>query len=115
MGLRKVARVAKAVHDVATSDNPGKAAAKVVSTALQVTHPIPGTILKKPVEKATEALVNKGIEIAKDPKVRAKVRKTATNVGNKAVEIGGNAARATRRGARSAVRKAQAFREGHSR
>ena len=136
MNLRKIGRTAKAVHEVATSDNPGAAAGKVVSGALQIAHPLVGTVLKKPVEMATEAIVNKGIEIAKNPEVQAKVKEVASDVGHKAVEVGtavghkavevgtqagqravevgGDAARAARRGLNTLADRARAFREGRS-
>jgi len=115
MGIRKAGRIAKTIHDVATSKDPGAAAGKVVRTALTVSHPILGTVAGPLVEKGTAAAVNKGIEIAKNPEVQAKVKEVAKETGKKTVEIGGVAARAVRRGAGAAARKAQAFREGHGR
>ena len=113
--IGKAIRVAKAVSKVAAAPNKGKAAGDIVGAMAPL-----GT--RTAVSKVTEVAVNKGIELAKDPVVRAKVaatgkqaaatgRRAATNVGNQAV----NAAREIRRGAGAVARKAQSFREGHGR
>ena len=115
MGIKKVGRIAKTVHEVATSKDPGRAAGKVVRGALALSHPLVHAVGGKLVEDTTSRIVNKGIEIAKNPEVQAKVKKVAKETGKKTVEIGGVAARAVRRGAGAAARKAQAFREGHGR
>jgi hypothetical protein len=115
MNIRKAVNIGRTAHEVATSKDPGAAAGKVVRTALTVSHPFLGTVVGGAVEKGTAAAVNKGIEIAKNPEVQAKVKEVARETGKKAVEIGGNAARAARRGAGAAARKVRAFREGHGR
>jgi hypothetical protein len=115
MNLARIAQGVKAVADVARSDNPGAAAGKAVAAAVTVAHPVAGAILHKPIAAGVERAVNKGIEIAKDPVVQAKVKQVGTDVGNKAIEIGSDAARAARRGATSAVARVQAFRAGHGR
>lgn len=130
--LGKALRVAKTVHDVATSKDPGAAAGKLARTAVTISHPVVGAVAGKLVEEGTKRVVNKGIEIAKDPEVQAKVKatakkaaatgkKAATNVGNAAstaatatgkaaANAGAEAARGIRRGAASGVRKLQEFR-----
>ena len=113
MNIRKAVNIGRTAHEVATSKDPGAAAGKVVRTALTVSHPILGTVVGGAVEKGTAAAVNKGIEIAKNPEVQAAVKKGAAEVGKKTVEIGGNAARAARRGAGAAARKLQEFRNAH--
>jgi len=113
MGIRKAGRIAKTIHEVATSKDPGRAAGKVVRGALAISHPLVNAIGGKLVEDTTARVVNKGIEIAKDPEVQAKVKKVARETGKKTVEISGNAARAARRGAEAAARRVQEFRESH--
>ena len=130
--LGKVVRAAKTVHDVATSKDPASAAAKVVRTAVTVSHPVVGAVAGRLIEEGTKLAVNKGIEIANNPEVQAKVKatgkkavatgkKVATNVGNAAstaatatgkaaANAGAEAARGIRRGAASGVRRLQEFR-----
>lgn len=112
MNIRKVVQ---GVHDVVRSENPGEAAGKIVRAGVTAAHPVVGLVGGHFIEKGTAAAVNKGIEIAKNPEVQAKVKQVGADVGHKAIEIGGEAARAARRGAGSAVARIQAFRAGHGR
>jgi hypothetical protein len=104
--IGKAIRVGKAVHKIAKAENPGKAAGAVVGAALPLGTRTIGA-------KVTEVAVNKGIEIAKDPAVQAKVKQVATNVAKNTASTAANAARGIRRGAASGARKVQAFRESH--
>jgi hypothetical protein len=113
MNLVKIARGVKAVADVARSDNPGAAAGKAVAAAVTVAHPVAGAVLHKPIAAGVEKVVNKGIEIAKDPVVQARAKEVATNVGNAATQAAGSAVAGIRRGAAQGARKLQAFRESH--
>jgi hypothetical protein len=104
--IGKAIRVGKAVSKIAKAENPGKAAGAVVGAALPLGTRTIGA-------KVTEVAVNKGIEIAKDPAVQAKVRQVATNVGNSAASTANSAAKGIRRGVAQGARKVQAFRESH--
>lgn len=88
MNLRKVAGIAKSIHGIATSDNPGAAAGKVARGALSIAHPVIGALGGKAVEKGTEFLVNKGIEVAHDPQVQAAAREFGHKAGEVAQGIG---------------------------
>jgi hypothetical protein len=74
----KAARIVKAVSDIATSKDPAKQAGAVAAGALSIAHPIIGAAAAPLVAKGTEALVNKGIKVAKDPEIQAKARELGT-------------------------------------
>jgi len=101
MGARKVARIVHTVVGITSSDNPAEKAGKVVAAAVTAAHPVVGRVLRKPIRKATEAVVNKGIEIAKKPEVQAAVKNTVSTAGRHARSL-----------MDQGVRKAKAFREG---
>lgn len=102
MNLGKATRIAKAVTSVTNSSDPGRTAGKLVRTAVTAAHPIAGAVGGKLIEEGTKKLVDKGIEIAKDPRTQALAKKA----GNDAVRI-------ARRGAGAARARVLEFKAGH--
>lgn len=101
-----IRRVAKGVEQVVKSDNPGQTAGRIVRAGVTAAHPVAGVVLGHLIEKGTEAAVNKGIEVVKNPEVQAKVKQVASST----VDAG---ARAIRRGAGSIAARVSEFRAGH--
>jgi hypothetical protein len=89
MKMRKLAQVAGAVSDIAKSDNPAAAAGNLAAGAAAVAHPIVGTMAAPLIRKGVTAVVQKGIDTAKDPEVQAKAREIGTEIQSKAREVGG--------------------------
>ena len=80
MKMRKLAQVAGAVSDIAKSDNPAAAAGNLAAGAASVAHPIVGTMAAPLIRKGVTAVVQKGIDTAKDPEVQAKAREVGGQV-----------------------------------
>jgi hypothetical protein len=80
MKMRKLAQVAGAVSDIAKSDNPAEAAGTLAAGAASIAHPILGTMASPLIKKGVSAVVQKGIDTAKDPKVQAKAREIGGEV-----------------------------------
>jgi hypothetical protein len=85
----RLAKVASIVSDVARADNPADKAGAVAAGAAVVAHPIIGTMAAPLIKKGVSAVVQKGIDTSKDPKVQAK----AKEVGGEAVKRGRSAVR----------------------
>lgn len=93
MNPGKAVGIVKTISDVATSKDPAKAAGAAVAGALTVAHPIIGAAAAPLVARGTEKLVNKGIQIAKDPKTKEAVKQIGVSAGRGARMLGAAGAR----------------------
>jgi hypothetical protein len=90
--MRKLARVAGTVADIAKSDNPAEAAGNLAAGAAAVAHPVVGTLAAPLIKKGVSAVVQKGIDTANDPEVQAKAKQVGGRVKDAAVNLGNDAA-----------------------
>jgi len=92
MKMRKLAKVAGTVADIAKSDNPAEAAGNLAAGAAAVAHPVVGTLAAPLIKKGVSAVVQKGIDTANDPEVQAKAKQVGGRVKDAAVNLGNDAA-----------------------
>ena len=90
--MRKLAKVAGTVADIAKSDNPAEAAGNLAAGAAAVAHPVVGTLAAPLIKKGVSAVVQKGIDTANDPEVQAKAKQVGGRVKDAAVNLGNDAA-----------------------
>jgi hypothetical protein len=83
----KLSRIAGAVKDIASADNPGAKAGAIAAGAATIAHPIIGGLASPAIKKGVETVVNKGIEMSHDPEVQARVK----DAGSQAVTRGRSA------------------------
>jgi hypothetical protein len=102
MKARNILKLANDVKNISKSKDPGRTAGQAVRAAVTVAHPVAGAVGGRLIEEGTKKLVDKGIEIAKDPRTQAAVKKA----GNDAIRI-------ARRGAGAAKAKIIEFKAGH--
>lgn len=88
----KLAKLAGVVSDVAKSDNPAEKAGALAAGAAAVAHPIVGTLAAPLIKKGVSAVVQKGIDTAKDPEVQAKAKEVGGRVRDAAVDLGNDTA-----------------------
>lgn len=91
----KAARLIKTVSDVASADNPGAKAGAIAAGAAIAAHPIIGSAASPLIKKGVEKVVNKGIATAKDPEVRARVKRAGSKAATRGrTAVAGLASRA---------------------
>ena len=90
--MRKLAKVAGVVSDIAKSDNPAEAAGNLAAGAAAVAHPVVGTLAAPLIKKGVSAVVQKGIDTANDPEVQAKAKQVGGRVKDAAINLGSDTA-----------------------
>jgi hypothetical protein len=110
MKARKLLKIVKDVREIAKSDDPGRAAGRAVRAAVTIAHPVAGAVGGKLIEEGTKKLVDKGIEIAKDPEVQRKARAAGDAAGRTARDAGETAGRVARKLGAAGARKLGEFR-----
>ena len=73
-------RAIRAVSNIVTAKNPGKTAGVMAAGAIIAAHPIAGAAIARPVAKLTEKVVNKGIEVVKNPENQAKAKAVGAKI-----------------------------------
>jgi hypothetical protein len=106
MKPKKIIKLANDVKTISKSNDPGRTAGRMVRVAFTAAHPVAGVVGGKLIEEGTKKLVDKGIEIAKNPENQRR----AKEAGKQAADV---AARAARRGANAVKAKVIGFKAGH--
>lgn len=96
MKVPKIARVAKAITDVAKSDNRGEALGNVVAGAVTVAHPVIGTAAAPLIKKGVNAAYDKVESTVTDPEFQERAKGIADNAMAKGrAAVGGLLSRAS--------------------
>jgi hypothetical protein len=88
MSSGKAIKVVSAVASIASSPNPSRTAGEIASNAISTARPGIGHALAPLVALGTEKLVQKGIDIARDPRTKEAVKRFGASAGRQARILG---------------------------